>query len=124
MISGLGLFPGGTTGAGLLLLRVSVATSLLVLSFLRFGGANLLQFLAVLGAVGLCAGFQTRLVACLSIAVPIFGFTATAVFVPLAALHTIDALAVVLTGPGAWSTDAISFGRRTVTLPDRDDTIT
>ena len=123
MISGFALFPGGVTGAGVSLLRVSVASSLLLLSLVHSEGANLLQFLAVLGAVALCAGFQTRVVAALSFAVPLLGFATGAGFAPLAILHAMDAGALVLTGPGAWSIDAVLFGRRTVTLPDRNDPI-
>ena len=122
MISGLALFPGGAAGAGVLLLRLSVASSLLILSGLHSDGANVLQFLAILAALGLCVGFQTRVVAGLSLAAPIFGL-ASGASVSLATLHAIDALALVLTGPGAWSADAVLFGRRTVTLPDRNDTI-
>ena len=122
MMSGLDLFPGGATGGGLLLLRFSVASSLLMLSTLHFGGANLLQFLAVLAAMGLCAGFRTRVVAGFSLAAPIFGL-ASGASSSLAILHAINALALALTGPGAWSADAVLFGRRKVTLPDRDDSI-
>jgi len=122
-MSGLAIFPGGATGLGLLLLRVSVATSLLALCILHLESINLLQFLVVLAAMGLCAGFRTRVVAGLSLAVPIFGFATGTSFVSLATLHSVDALALVLTGPGAWSTDALFFGRRTVTLPNRSDGI-
>jgi hypothetical protein len=108
-------------GAGLLLLRLAVASSLVMLSVLRFGGANLLQFLAVLAAICLCIGFRTRIIAGASLLIPILGFAASTDAAPLAALHVIDAIALVLMGPGAWSSDAVSFGRRTVTLPDRND---
>jgi hypothetical protein len=118
MISGLAQYPGGAMGAGLLLLRFSVAGSLLKLSVLPSEAANWLEFLVVLGATGLCAGLRTRVIASLSL---------TALFVSapsaLSALHAVDALALILTGPGAWSVDAFLFGRRTVTLPDREDTI-
>jgi uncharacterized membrane protein YphA (DoxX/SURF4 family) len=123
MISGLALFPGGPTGAGVLLLRASVASTLLMLGASHSGGANILQFLSILAATSLFAGFQTRVVAGLSLAVPVFSFAAGAGSAPLAILHAVDAVALVLTGPGAWSADAVLFGRRTVKLPGRNDTI-
>ena len=120
MISGLELFPGGVTGAGLLVLRFSVAGSLLMLGVFHSGDANALKLLAVLAAIGLCAGVRTRMIAGLSLAAPLFGFATGASFTSLAVLHVLDACALVLTGPGAWSTDAVSFGRRKMTLPNRD----
>jgi hypothetical protein len=123
MISGLALFPGGVTGVGLLLLRFSVASSLLLLSVARFGGANLMQFLAVLAAISVCVGFRTRAAAGLTLAFPIIAFASGTGLAQLAILHAIDAVALVLTGPGAWSADAVTFGRRTVTFPDPDDDV-
>lgn len=123
MISGVALFPGRIAGAGLLLLRISVASSLLLLSALHSGDTSWLQFLALLAAISLCAGFQTRVIAGLSLAAPIFALAAAPAPLPLAALHVMDAIALALIGPGAWSADAVLFGRRTVTLPDRNDTI-
>ena len=123
MISGVALFPGGAAGAGLLLLRFSVAGSLLALSASHFGTANGLEFIAILAIIGLCAGLQTRLLAALNVGAPILGVALGAGFVPLAILHGVNALVLVLTGPGAWSVDAVLFGRRTVKLPDHNDTI-
>jgi putative oxidoreductase len=120
MTFGHALFPGGIAGAGLLLLRLSVAGSLLLLTASCCDGANLCRFLAFLGAAGLFTGFETRILAALSLAVVIF--------VPgphqqsIAAVHVIDAVALALTGPGRWSADAILFGRRDVILPDRSGT--
>lgn len=117
MRSRLALFPGGAAGAGLLLLRVSVAVSALML----IGAAALsldLQIMGVLLAAGLCAGFQTRVLAALSLGASLLSATSLG----LGAAHAISALALVLTGPGAFSIDARLFGRRTVTLRNSDDT--
>ena len=119
MRSGHALFPAGIISGGLLLLRLSVAGSLLLL--IGLNSANWLQFLAILTALGLCAGLQTRMLAALCIAAPLL--VSTPVPAPLTALHVIDAVALVLTGSGAWSVDAVLFGRRKVILPERDDTI-
>lgn len=123
MISGLPLFPGGAIGAGLLLSRFSVASSLITLVVMQSVASNWLQFLDVLAVVGLCAGFQTRILAVLTLAAPIFALAANSTPIWLAALHVINAAALALTGPGAWSIDAVLFGRRIVTLPDRNNTI-
>jgi hypothetical protein len=123
MISGLSLFPGGAIGVGLLLLRLSVAGSLLLLAVMLSDTANWLQFLAILGAASLCAGFQTRMLASFSLVAPIASLAIASVPLSLAALHLVDAFALALTGAGAWSVDAALFGRRIVTLPDRNDTI-
>ena len=103
-------------GAGLFLLRLSVVGSLLALTVLSPNARNWLDFSAILAGVGLLAGVWARVLA---------GLTLTTLFFSqlsgLAALHTVDVLVLVLTGPGAWSVDAMLFGRRMVTLPDRDD---
>jgi hypothetical protein len=123
MISGLALFPGGVIGAGLLLLRISVASTLIMITCVHCDAPDWVQFLSILAAASLCAGLQTRIMACLSIVAPVFALFASRVPLLPAALHAMDALALVLTGAGAWSADAVMFGRRVVTLPDRNDTI-
>jgi len=60
----------------------------------------------------LCAGLFTRLATVLSVAVQLFAFnTATASPVWLGA-SLLNALALALIGPGAYSLDALRFGRR------------
>ena len=120
MITGLVLFPGGVVGAGLLLMRCSVALSLIVLTNLGGDSANWLQFLRILAAISLCAGIQTRVIAGLGLlaVLPVFGFSP----VWLLVLHGVNSVAVLLAGAGAWSADAALFGRRQVSLPERDDT--
>lgn len=115
------MFPGGSAGAGLLLLRASVAVSTLMLAAEFAPATYTPQFIGVLLAIGLCAGFQTRVFAALSLLAPLLCVIA-ATAPGLAAVHAISAAALVMTGPGAFSVDARLFGRRTVTLPDPDDT--
>ncbi len=118
MISGIPLFPGGASGVGLLLLRLAVAGSLLTQAATHAQTPNAAQFIAILLAAALCAGFRTSVAACIS------GVALLAALPSLdAALHAATAAALALTGPGALSADARLFGRRTVTLPERDDTI-
>ncbi len=116
------MFPGGSVGAGLLILRVSVAVSTLLLAAEFTPATYIPQFIGVLFGLALCAGFQTRIVAALSLVAPLLCVIA-ATAPELSAVHAISAAALAMTGPGAFSVDARLFGRRTVTLPDPDDTI-
>jgi hypothetical protein len=88
---------------------------------LQTDAGNWFQLLAIFAAIGLCIGIQTRALAAVSLGLSIL--TLAAGEWPLTAVHVLDASALTLIGPGAWSLDAILFGRRTVTLPDRNDTI-
>jgi hypothetical protein len=122
MISGLALYPAGFLGTGLLFLRVSVAGSLIVISGVSVGSADALQFFSVLMALGLCIGVGTRALAGLSLMLPVFWLVRGETLPAPSAIHIINTLALILAGPGAWSADAVLFGRRIVTLPGRDDT--
>jgi hypothetical protein len=114
-------FPGGSAGVGLLVLRLSLAGSLIV----TLGSVDpqpWLLFLAIMTSIGLGAGFLTRLMAGISIlamasVIPESGAPA------LVILNLADAVALALIGPGAFSVDARLFGRRTVVLPASRDTI-
>jgi hypothetical protein len=114
------LFPGGVTGAGLLILRVCVAASTVIL----IGSASPSygpQLLAVLIAASIGVGLQTRVLAALALLASVLGLDAARSLGP-AAVHALSSLALILTGPGAFSVDSRLFGRRTVTLPESDDT--
>jgi putative oxidoreductase len=117
-------FPGGLTGAGLLVLRFSIAISAIALAAKSFSQPQILQCLGIVAAVGLCAGFQTRALAGLSLLASLLGVITAVVPVEMGLLHAIFAVSLMLTGPGAFSADARLFGRRTITLPDRDDSHT
>lgn len=123
MSSRIALFPGGSTGAGLLLLRVSVAISTLMLTAACIRASYIPHFLGILVAIGLCGGLQTRILAGLGALASLACLLAPSPPLGLAAVHTISTIALALTGAGAFSLDARLFGRRTVTLPDSDDTI-
>jgi len=112
------LYPAGAPGTGLLLLRTSVVLFLLSISFERWSSTSApalcLDSLAVLIVIGL----WTRTVACLSVcliaAFVLSGSFPASAMLPIA--HGIDALIIVIVGPGAFSMDARLFGRRTLTL--------
>lgn len=123
MSSRIALFPGGSAGAGLLLLRVSVAVSTLMLTAACIRASYIPHFLGVLVAIGLCGGLQTRALAAVSLFAALVCLVVPSPPLGLASVHVISAIALALTGAGAFSLDARLFGRRTVTLPDPDDTI-
>lgn len=113
-------FPGGMPGTGLLLLRISVAGSLVVGLGLNLEAAGWKQSAVLLVAIGLGVGFRTRLLACLCIAAHVLALAIGADLSMLGIFHVVDAAALALAGPGAFAADARLFGRRTVIVPRGD----
>ena len=116
------MFPSGLPGIALLLLRLSVASTVLLHGYARrevLAVAALAGFLLL--AMALIVGFLTPIVTLLVMAVQFagpwgLGMTNTG-FVTVSILN---ALALALLGPGAYSFDALRFGRRVVDLPSDD----
>jgi hypothetical protein len=110
-------YPAGLAGGGLLVLRLSVSFSFLHLAS-HAGQPAWLVFAASPLALGLVLGIGTRFLAivsaCASIVAALYGTA-----LPIAGLHGLDAVALALAGPGAFSADARLFGPRTVVLPGR-----
>lgn len=121
-------FPGGWAGAGLLLLRTMVGSTILIQpSLIDLNSATpwaiVAALLSIISAIGLIAGFLTPAagtVAALAtlaqwwLLAPANGpFDA----VPQAVLLAAVAVAVALSGPGAFSVDARLFGRREIVIP-------
>ena len=105
-------FPSSPPGVGLLLLRISVAAAL-VLSFSWNQGIPLA---AVAGSWLVCLALC---VGCLTPVAALFAFVLQGVLLCLRPLSPaasvvplVDALALALLGPGAYSFDALRFGRR------------
>jgi uncharacterized membrane protein YphA (DoxX/SURF4 family) len=118
------MFPQGGPGIALLLLRISLAAVFFMdaAQLANVSAPGLLLGGASLVAMALCLGFLTpylSVVACAS--------AVGALFIgpnPGSLLHlcpVIDAIALALMGPGAYSVDARLFGRRVTVVPPRED---
>lgn len=111
------IFPHGTPGAGLLLLRIAVGLTLLVRGSSIFTTSDptaaslALNILQLIAGTSLAAGFMTPIAGTLAVA------TALAAAAPLLEVAVVAA-ALILLGPGAFSIDARLFGRREITIPD------
>jgi len=126
------MFPDGTPGAGLLLLRAAGGALLVAQSAAYFSGQHELRLLvlivvSVTSIVGvlLLIGFLTRWVALAAALVGVscvFSWQPESSVGPLgipitAALTVVIAIAVRCLGPGAFSIDARLFGRQEIIIP-------
>jgi hypothetical protein len=113
------MFPRGLPGLALLLLRASVAIALLMESYGRGRGLSAWIYgTAWLLSAALCVGYLTPVVTSLALVLQAliwfdFGGDSPA----MAVIVFLDALALALLGPGAYSLDSYRFGRRLVVLP-------
>jgi putative oxidoreductase len=116
------MFPRGGPGIGLLFLRLSVAaTTLHACSSPESLAAWVLVALVVVSAT-LCIGALTPFAAVLAVALQLRAATSVSVVGSgMVVTAVLDALALAVLGPGAYSLDAHRFGRREVILlPPRD----
>jgi hypothetical protein len=118
------MFPQGGPGLALLLLRISVAATVLIeaASRLRVSSSYVLFAGILLISISLAIGFLTPLlsvVVCISAAaamVMLHGLLPDSIILGLLILI---AAALGLLGPGAYSLDARLFGRRELVVPPR-----
>jgi uncharacterized membrane protein YphA (DoxX/SURF4 family) len=112
------MFPRSAPGYGLLLLRLSVATMLHVDSLGQFAVAAPAWRLVGLGlcSFALGVGFLTPYVAALAAAVALSVYATSAEHNVVLALAALNAIALALLGPGAYSLDARLFGRRMLVM--------
>lgn len=107
-------FPNSWPGAGLLLIRLALATALVMQSLPLNGTAPgiFLKSLAIVAALMLLVGVWTPIICLLqfiaNVGLMTAGSTTFAQWGPLTALF----LSLAMLGPGAWSLDARLFGRK------------
>ncbi len=113
------MFPRGLPGFALLILRVSVAAALLLEHYAhRDALATWNWVAAILLSAVLSMGYLTPIAAALGLVLHMLiwfgpgGGSAAIVLVV-----SLDAIALALLGPGAYSLDGYRFGRRVLVLP-------
>jgi hypothetical protein len=115
------MFPPGLPGLALLLLRLSVAVALLLHSYAhRDALPGWIHATAILISLVVSVGYLTPIAAIAALAYHMLmalGLGAGADATAAVLVPAIDALALALLGPGAYSIDSRRFGRRVVVLP-------
>ena len=121
-------FPDGWPGLGLLLLRIVVGVTAVAQGGVYFDtvanltpGSCVISGLAIASGAALLVGFLTPFTSVvLSSSILLFWFPSPAAGLILdkvtALLLIADAIAIALLGPGAFSVDALIFGRREVLI--------
>ena len=114
------MFPNHGPGIAMLLLRVSVAVTLVLDASTRMAALApwWMFFGVILLAISLCIGFLTPILSVLCClfevgSLLIGGGTG----IPVILVSTMNAAALALLGPGAYSLDARLFGRRALVVP-------
>ncbi len=115
------MFPVGTAGAALLILRISVAATLLANGSARWTltTPSWIPLGLALVALSLCLGLFTpycSAVACMIQAYLLLGAGRDEFHL---AISILDSGVLAVLGPGAYSSDARIFGRKRLTLPTR-----
>jgi hypothetical protein len=118
------MFPTGRPGVALLLMRVALAVMLMDGVAGRLLHLGSLWFFAApaVVAIGLCLGFLTPVVAGLTVLLEVTTWvTAGGAIEAVHVCAVLDAIALSLLGPGAYSLDSRFFGRRQIILRSSDD---
>jgi uncharacterized membrane protein YphA (DoxX/SURF4 family) len=125
-------FPARAPGAGLLLLRIAIGTTLVaqaVLFLFQVQNPRCMGvaccLLALASGASLIVGFLTRMVAAIAAALVTSSTLVSPTLPSISYFHNyllalniiIVAAAIALLGPGAISLDAVLFGRRKVIIP-------
>jgi hypothetical protein len=116
------MFPQGGPGLALVLLRLSVAAMFALNAAHRSAVSSFHLLLAgvALTSLSLILGFLTPYLSALACGLAVASVLVGAQCGPLGcALAILDAAALALLGPGAYSVDARLFGRRVTVVPPR-----
>lgn len=114
-------FPSGRPGFGLLLLRLAAGGSLFIerTSMLLVAPSSPLwetQTVLVLVAACVCFGFWTPVMSALEAVSELLMAFSRPVVYESHALLAVVAISLVFLGPGAWSVDALLFGRKRIAI--------
>ena len=109
------MFPDGWTGLGLLLLRGATTIALIINPGGTYQNVSrwYLWGLIPLGAA-LCGGFLTRPASLVAVGVQVLRLAAPAANTVCLVVTILNTLTLAIVGPGAYSLDALRFGRRRV----------
>ena len=112
-------FLGGAPGAGLLLLWFGTAFLVPLAVFISLSPPLWLDIAVVLLALSLALGFAVRVAASLSALVILLTASRNSgALEAVLILQTLQAAALALLGAGAYSIDALLYGRRVIQLND------
>jgi hypothetical protein len=113
------MFPRGLPGLALFLLRASTAIAVVIECYAhRSELPGWIQATACVISIALCAGFLTPIVALAGLAIHgLIWLGLDGVPFAFILIRFLDAVAVTLLGPGAYSVDGYRFARRLVVLP-------
>jgi len=116
------MFPQGGPGAALLLLRIAVALTLVATTVHHSGLYSLISAGGLLISLSLIVGFLTPLMSVIAGAFSVAsGLLVHQVDALIFALAILDATALALLGPGAYSLDSRLYGRSVTVVPPRKD---
>jgi len=109
------MFPGSWPGAGLLILRCALASSCVGIEMHAAEAGPAPVFLAPIACGGLLiGGLWTPIVAIVLAILLLRSGVAARPFDPLPFILAAVAVSVAMLGPGAWSLDAVLFGRKKI----------
>jgi hypothetical protein len=116
------VFPTGAPGIALLILRISLAAAVLdnCVDVIRPAVLPLVCFALAVQSLLLCLGLLTPIVSIIACASQLAAlFVTVHTDVRFVGLSSLNAAAIALLGPGAYSLDGRLFGRREIVFPSR-----
>jgi len=119
-------FANGLPGLGLLLQRLIAGSLLIQYAIVHYGAPtgfamSLPQVISLGAGVLLLLGLWTPIVGVVIAALQVWAFISGAPDLWIQLLLAMLGLSLALIGPGAWSIDARIFGRKQISVPQRND---